>query len=47
MEGWPLLALEILFSGSALLFGVWQLLSVRREMRRDAERAAPEEKSRA
>lgn len=47
MEGWPLLALEILFSGGALGFGVWQLVSVRREMRRDAERAASDDKPRA
>jgi hypothetical protein len=42
MEGWSLLALEIMFSGCALGFGVWQLVSVRREMRRDAARAASE-----
>jgi hypothetical protein len=42
MEGWSLLALEVMFSGCALGFGVWQLVSVRREMRRDAEHAASE-----
>ena len=42
MEGWSLLALEVMFSGCALGFGVWQLVSVRREMRRDAEHTASE-----
>ena len=42
MENWLFLGFELLFAGSALAFGVWQVVSVRREMRRDAERAASE-----
>jgi hypothetical protein len=29
---------ELLFSGAALAFGVWQLVSVRRALREDARR---------
>ena len=31
---------ELLFSGAALAFGVWQLIAVRRAQRADARRAA-------
>ncbi|NVO12835.1 MAG: hypothetical protein HXX10_02250 [Rhodoplanes sp.] len=27
---WPLVAIEVLFTGSAVAFAVWQLVSVRR-----------------
>ncbi|WP_129608919.1 MULTISPECIES: hypothetical protein [Rhodoplanes] len=35
---WQIVAIEILFSGTAIGLGVWQLVSIRRERRRDASR---------
>jgi hypothetical protein len=39
---------ELLFSGAALAFGVWQLISVRRAQKEDAQReeAQPEDSRR-
>ena len=34
--------LELFFAGSVVGFCIWQVVSVRRELRRDAERAARE-----
>lgn len=34
------LVFELFFSGLALAFGIWQYLSVSREIRRDQERAS-------
>lgn len=28
---WPLVAIEVLFTGTAVALGVWQLVSLRRE----------------
>jgi hypothetical protein len=33
----------LLFFGAALGFGVWQLIRIRREIRRDAERKSSED----
>ncbi|MTW19061.1 hypothetical protein GJ689_22955 [Rhodoplanes serenus] len=44
---WQIVAIEVLFSGTAIGLGVWQLVSIRRERRRDASRlrAAAERRS--
>jgi hypothetical protein len=37
---WGILVEGLLFGGTALGFGFWQLFSVRREIRKDREKAA-------
>ena len=38
-EHWPILIEGVLFGGGALLFGWWQLRSLRKERERDAAKA--------
>lgn len=47
MEQWGFLIEGVLFGGAAVGWGVWQLISVRREIRKDREKAAAEAASRA
>lgn len=46
MAGVPLIALELLFSLTVIGWAVWELVSLRRSQRRDAERAAATEAAR-
>lgn len=40
MENWGFLIEAVLFGGAALGWGFWQLYSVRKEIRKDREKAA-------
>ena len=42
METWGFLIEGALFGGAALAWGIWELRSVRREIRKDKEKAAAE-----